>query len=46
MYVCIAGPGSLLGTVLIVIAFIMGFREPKLPPPADDPPADLPPAAS
>jgi hypothetical protein len=45
-YVCIAGPGFFLGAVLIVIAFILGFREPKLPPPADDPPADLPPAAS
>lgn len=45
-YVCIAGPGFFLGAALIVIAFIIGFREPKLPTPADDPPAELPPLAT
>ena len=44
-YVCIAGPGFFLGAVLIVSAFILGFREPKLPPHGDDPAIALPPAA-
>ena len=43
-FVCITGPGHLIGAILIVVAFIMGFREPKLPPPPIEEPADLPPA--
>ena len=45
-YACISGPAMFLGIVVIVLAFILGFREPKLPPPPPvEPPADLPPAA-
>ena len=42
-YGCVTGPALFVGIVLIVLAFILGFREPKLPPPSFEPPADLPP---
>ena len=44
-YACVTGPSLFLGILLIVLAFIFGFREPKLPPPPSEPPADLPAAA-
>jgi len=44
-YACITGPTLFLGILLIVLAFVLGFREPKLPPPPFELPADLPPAA-
>jgi len=44
-YACVTGPSLFLGILLIVMAFILGFREPKLPPPPIEPPAGLPPAA-
>jgi hypothetical protein len=44
-YACATGPALFLGILLIVLAFILGFREPKLPPPPFEPPTDLPPAA-
>ncbi len=43
-YACITGPALFLGILLIVLAFVMGFRETKLPPPPMEPPVDLPPA--
>jgi membrane-bound metal-dependent hydrolase YbcI (DUF457 family) len=42
VYVCIAGPGFLLGAILITFAFISGFREPKPTSPAIDPHSTLP----
>ena len=44
-YVCISGPAFLIGVILIVVAFIIGFRGPKLPPPSDagEDPSGLPP---
>jgi hypothetical protein len=42
-YACITGPSLFLGILLIVLAFVLGFREPKLPAPSFEPPADLPP---
>lgn len=36
-YACINGPTMFLGIVAIALAFILGFREPRLPPP---PPVD------
>jgi hypothetical protein len=42
-YVCITGPALFVGIVLIVLAFILGFRGPKLPPPPIEVPTDLPP---
>jgi hypothetical protein len=44
-YACVTGPALFLGILLIVLAFILAFREPKLPPPPLEPPADLPPLA-
>ena len=44
-YACITGPALFLGILLIVMAFILGFREKKLPPPPIEPPVDLPPAS-
>jgi hypothetical protein len=44
-YYCSTGPSLLFGILLIVLAFILGFREPKLPPPPIEPPAELPPVA-
>ncbi len=44
-YACITGPALFLGILLIVLAFILGFRETKLPPPPVEPPFDLPPTA-
>jgi hypothetical protein len=48
-YACITGPALFVGILLIVLAFILGFRASKLPPPPMDtpaePPVDLPPAA-
>ncbi len=44
-YACATGPALFLGILLIVLAFILGFREPKLPPPPFEPPSDLPPVA-
>jgi hypothetical protein len=41
-YACITGPTLFLGILLIVLAFILGFRETKLPPPSIEPPVDLP----
>jgi hypothetical protein len=41
-YACITGPTLFLGILLIVLAFILGFRETKLPPPSMEPPVDLP----
>jgi hypothetical protein len=41
-YACITGPTLFMGVVLITLAFILGFRQPKLPPPP--PPVDLPPS--
>ena len=41
-YACVTGPSLFIGAVLIVLAFILAFREPKLPPPP--PPVDLPPS--
>ncbi|MGA2503472.1 MAG: hypothetical protein ABSG01_05210 [Anaerolineales bacterium] len=43
-YACITGPALFLGILLIVLVFILGFRETKLPPPPMEPPVDLPPA--
>ena len=43
-YACVTGPSLFIGITLIVLAFVLGFREPKLPPPPLEPPADLPPA--
>ena len=42
-YACVTGPTAFLGILLIVLAFILGFRLPKLPPPSSEPPMDLPP---
>ena len=45
VYACTSGLTMFLGMVLIVITIILGFREPKLPPPVEEPPADLPPVS-
>jgi hypothetical protein len=42
-YACITGPALFLAILLIVLAFILGLREPKIPPPPIESPADLPP---
>jgi hypothetical protein len=42
-YVCIAGPGFLLGAILITIAFISGFCDMKPVSPAIDTQSTLPP---
>jgi hypothetical protein len=45
-YVCISAPGFLLGIVLLVVAFVIGFRTPKPPPPAPvEDIQELPPSA-
>jgi hypothetical protein len=41
-YACLTGPSLFIGVVLLVLAFVLAFREPKLPPPPL--PDDLPPA--
>ena len=43
-YACITGPTLFLGILLIVLAFILGFKEPKLPPPSIEPASILPPS--
>ena len=42
VYACSSGLVMFLGVILISLAFILAFREPKLPPPPA--PVDLPPA--
>jgi hypothetical protein len=44
-YACGSGLAMFLGAVLVALAIILGFREPKLPPPMteDEPPTELPP---
>jgi hypothetical protein len=48
-YACITGPALFIGILLIVMAFFLGFRTPKLPPPPMEPlmepPVDQPPVA-
>ena len=41
-YACLSGLAAFLGAVLIALAFILAFRERKLPPPP--PSVDLPPS--
>jgi len=47
-YACITGPSLFLGIVFLVLAFILAFRESKLPPPPppSEPPADILPPLS
>jgi hypothetical protein len=42
VYACVTGPALFLGILLIVLALVLGLREPKLPPPSFEPPVDLP----
>jgi hypothetical protein len=42
-YACLSGIAMFLGTVAIALAFFLGFREPKLPPPPPVDEAGLPP---
>jgi hypothetical protein len=44
-YACISGVTMFLGAILIALAFFLGFREPKLPPPPPVDEAGLPPVA-
>jgi hypothetical protein len=43
IYACVSGPTMFLGIGMLVLAFVLGFREPKLPPPPIDSSSSLPP---